>query len=87
RVLRDVSKTDLALALKGAPDKLRDKVFANLSERARDNLKEEIDILGPQLAKNVYASQRKIVDSVRSLEDAGEIVIAGSGGDDYEVIT
>ncbi|MEI7846493.1 MAG: flagellar motor switch protein FliG [Chloroflexota bacterium] len=87
RVLRDVSKTDLALALKGALDKLRDKVFNNLSERARENLKEEIDILGPQLAKNVYASQRKIVDSVRALEDAGEIVIAGSGGEDYEVIT
>ena len=86
RVLRDVSKTDLALALKGAVDKLRDKVFNNLSERARDNLREEIEILGPQLAKNVYGSQRKIVDSVRALEDSGEIVIAGSGGEDYEVI-
>jgi len=87
RILRDVSKTDLALALKGAPEKLREKVFGNLSERARENLKEEIDILGPQLAKNVYASQRKIVDSVRTLEDAGEIVIAGGGGEDYEVIS
>ena len=61
-------------------------MFANLSERARENLKEELDILGPQLAKNVYTSQRKIVDSVRALEDAGEIVIAGGGGEDYEVI-
>jgi flagellar motor switch protein FliG len=49
-------------------------------------LKEEIDILGPQLAKNVYASQRKIVDVCRSLEESGEIVIAGGGGDEYEVI-
>jgi flagellar motor switch protein FliG len=40
RILRDVSKTDLALALKGAPEKLRDKVFANLSERARENLQD-----------------------------------------------
>jgi flagellar motor switch protein FliG len=86
RVLRDVNKNDLALALKGAPDHLREKVFANLSERARDNLKEEIDILGPQLAKNVYASQRKIVDVCRSLEESGEIVIAGGGGDEYELI-
>ncbi len=69
RVLRDVNKSDLALALKGAPDHLKEKVFSNLSERARDNLKEEIDILGPQLAKNVYASQRKIVDACRSLEE------------------
>jgi len=86
RVLRDVNKADLALALKGAPDRLREKMFSNLSERARENLKEEIDILGPQLAKNVYSSQRKIVDICRSLEEAGEIVIAGSGGDEYEVI-
>jgi flagellar motor switch protein FliG len=85
RVLRDVNKTDLALALKGAPDRLREKIFSNVSERARENLKEEIDILGPQLAKNVYTSQRKIVDAVRSLEEAGEIVISGGGGGD-EVI-
>jgi len=86
RVLRDVNKGDLALALKGAPEHLREKVFNNLSERARENLKEEIDILGPQLAKNVYAAQRKIVDVCRSLEESGEIVIAGGGGDEYEVI-
>ena len=86
RVLRDVNKNDLALAMKGAPDRLREKLFSNLSERARENLKEEIDILGPQLAKNVYTAQRKIVDICRSLELAGEIVIAGSGGDDYEII-
>jgi flagellar motor switch protein FliG len=48
-------------------------------------LKDEIEILGPQLAKNVYAAQRKMVDAVRALEEAGEIVLAG-GGEDYEVI-
>jgi flagellar motor switch protein FliG len=85
RVLRDINKSDLALALKGAPDRLREKIFANVSERARENLKEEIDILGPQLAKNVYTAQRKIVDVCRSLEEAGEIVIAGGGGEN-EVI-
>jgi flagellar motor switch protein FliG len=85
RVLRDVNKQDLSLALKAAPEKLRDTVFRNLSERARENLKEEIEILGPQLAKNVYAAQRHMVDTVRALEEAGEIVIAG-GGEEYEVI-
>ena len=84
RMMRDISKTDLSMALKAAPERLKEKIFANMSERARDNLKEEIDILGPQLAKNVYASQRKIVDTVRALEEAGEIVIGGGG--DYEVI-
>lgn len=87
RVLRDVNKSDLALAMKGANEHLRAKVFNNLSERARDNLKEEIEILGPQLAKNVYASQRKIVDVVRVLEESGEIVVSGSGGDENEVIS
>jgi flagellar motor switch protein FliG len=86
RILRDVNKNDLALALKGAPDHLRDKVSNNLSERARDNLKEEIDILGPQLAKNVYAAQRKIVDVCRSLEEQGEIVIGGGGGEDEVIV-
>ena len=68
------------------PDHLRDKVSNNLSERARDNLKEEIDILGPQLAKNVYAAQRKIVDVCRSLEEQGEIVIGGGGGEDEVIV-
>jgi flagellar motor switch protein FliG len=85
RVLRDVGKSDLALALKAAPEKLKDLIFRNLSERARDFLKEEIDISGPQLAKNVYAAQRKIVDAVRALEESGDIVVGG-GGEDYEVI-
>jgi flagellar motor switch protein FliG len=86
RVLRDINKTDLALALKGAPDRLKEKVFSNVSERARENLKEEIDILGPQLAKNVYTAQRKIVDVCRSLEESGEIVIAGGGGENEVIV-
>lgn len=86
RVMRDISKSDLALGLKAAPDRLKDLVFRNMSERARESLKEEIEILGPQLAKNVYSAQRKIVDAVRALEEAGEIVIAGTGGEEYEII-
>ncbi len=85
RVLRDVNKQDLALALKGAPEKVRELIFRNLSERARETLKEEIEPLGPQLAKNVYAAQRRIVDTVRALEEAEEIVIGG-GGAEYAII-
>jgi len=87
RVMRDVNRQDLALALKGAPDKIRDMVFRNMSERARDSLREELEILGPQLARNVYAAQRKIVDIVRSLEASEEIVVAGSGGAGSEIIS
>jgi flagellar motor switch protein FliG len=79
RVLREINKQDLSLALKGVPERLREIIYRNMSERARENLKEEIEILGPQLARDVYAAQRRIVDIIRGLEEAGEIVIAGSG--------
>ena len=85
RVLRDVNKQDLVLALKGAPDKLKEKVYKNMSERARETLREELEILGPQLARDVYAAQRRIVDTVRYLEESGEIVIAGGSGDEIIV--
>jgi flagellar motor switch protein FliG len=85
RILRDINKQDLSLALKGAPDNLREHVYKNLSQRARENLKDEIELLGPQLARNVYAAQRRIVDLVRQLEEDEEIVIAG-GGEGDEII-
>jgi flagellar motor switch protein FliG len=85
RILRDVNKQDLALALKGAPEKIRENVYRNLSERARETLEEEVELLGPQLAKNVYGAQRQIVETVRALEEAEEIVISG-GGAEFAVI-
>jgi flagellar motor switch protein FliG len=86
RILRDVNKQDLALALKGVPDRLRDVIYRNMSQRARENLKEEVEMLGPQLAKNVYAAQRRIVDVVHTLEESEEIVLSGGGGEN-EVIS
>ncbi len=85
RILRDVNKQDLVLALKGAPEQVRELIFRNMSERARENLMEELELLGPQLAKNVYAAQRRIVDTVRALEESEEIIIAG-GGEADEII-
>ena len=84
RILRDINRQELAMALKGAPDRLREHIYNNMSERARETLMEEIEILGPQLAKDVYAMQRKIVELVRSLEEEGEIVI--SSGEGNEII-
>ncbi|KAA3648404.1 MAG: flagellar motor switch protein FliG [Chloroflexi bacterium] len=83
RILRDVNKSDLALALKGASENLRELVYRNMSERARENLQEEVELLGPQLAKNVYAAQRVIVETVQKLEEDEEIMISGgAGGED-----
>ncbi len=82
RVLGEVDKQELALALKGAPENLKDLIFRNMSERARNTLKEDLELLGPQLAKNVYEAQRSIVEIVRRLEEEEEIMIAGMGSDE-----
>jgi flagellar motor switch protein FliG len=84
-VLRQVEPTDLATALKGVNDDVRNKVTGNLSERGRDNLLEEIDLLGPVKVKMVEESQQKIVSVIRSLEDSGQIEIQ-RGGDEEELI-
>ena len=84
-VLRQVEPADLAPALKGVGEDVRDKVTGNLSERGRENLLEEIDLLGPVKVKMVEESQQKIVAVIRSLEDSGQIEIQ-RGGEQEEVI-
>ena len=84
-VLRQVEMSDLATALKGTADGVRDKVVRNLSERARENLLEEIDLLGPVRLRMVEEAQAKIVQAIRSLESSGEIEIQ-RGGDDDELV-
>jgi flagellar motor switch protein FliG len=80
RVLREVDKRELALALKVVDDKLKDKVLRNMSERAQELLKEELQYMGPVRLKEVEGAQTRIVEIVKQLEDQGEIVIAGRGG-------
>jgi flagellar motor switch protein FliG len=84
-VLRQVEPADLATALKGVPDSVRDKVTRNLSERGRENLLEEIDLLGPVKVKMVEEAQAKIVSVIRSLEDSGQIEVQ-RGGEADELI-
>ena len=84
-VLRQVEMADLATALKGVADDVRDKVVRNLSERARENLAEEIDLLGPVRLRMVEEAQAKIVQVIRSLEDSGQIEIQ-RGGDEDEFV-
>ncbi len=80
RILREVDKKDLAMSLKVADDKLKDKIFANMSERARELLQEELQYMGPVRLKEVETAQTRIVEIVKQLEDAGEILVAGRGG-------
>jgi flagellar motor switch protein FliG len=80
RLLREIDKKDLALALKVAEDSLKEKIFKNMSERAQEMLKEELQYLGPVRLKDVEAAQTRIVEIVKQLEESGEIILARSGG-------
>ncbi len=79
QVLKEVDMKELALALKGASDALKEKIFRNMSERAVNMLKEEIEFMGPVRVRNVEEAQQRIVSIVRRLEEAGEIVLSRGG--------
>ncbi len=79
RILREVDKKDLTLALKIADEKLKMKIFANMSERATDMIKEELQFMGPVRLRDVEAAQTRIVEVIRQLEENEEIVIGGRG--------
>ncbi|MDN5293728.1 MAG: flagellar motor switch protein FliG [Eubacteriales bacterium] len=85
RVLREVDGKELALALKGASEEVFNKISRNMSKRAADMLKEEIEFMGPVRLRDVEEAQQKIVNIIRKLEEAGEIVIARGGGDEIIV--
>lgn len=80
KVLKDVDRKDLAMSLKIADPKIKNKFISNMSERAADLLKEEIEYMGKVKLKEVEAAQAKIINVIRSLEDSGEIAFAGVGG-------
>ncbi len=86
RVLRDVDNADLGIALKSANEEVRNVIFNNLSKRLATMIQEDMDFMGPVRMKDVEEAQQKIVNVIRKLEDAGEIVIArGDGGDELIV--
>ena len=84
-LLKEVSNDQWATALKGASEELVDKILGNLSQRAGDMLREEMEFLGQVRLSDVEAMQQQIVDAVRRLEDSGEIVVGGSGDGDQFV--
>ncbi|MGC8790879.1 MAG: flagellar motor switch protein FliG [Desulfurella sp.] len=78
-ILKHIDKKDLTIALKGAPEELSKKFFSNMSSRAAETLKEEMDFLGPVKVKDVERAQKAIVDIVRRLDEEGVISISGGG--------
>ena len=82
-MLREVETNDLATALKGVREDVRDKIMRNLSERAAENLAEEIELLGPVRLRTVEEAQAKIVQAIRALEESGEIIVRGGSDDEF----
>lgn len=82
-VLRQVESSQLALALKGVPDNVREKVTGNLSTRAAEGLVEEIELLGPVRLSQVEEAQQAIIRTIRQLEERGEIMVRRGGDSDF----
>lgn len=84
-VLREVDQKDLALALKAAAAEVGEKIYKNMSKRAADMLKEELEFMGPVKIRDVEEAQQKVVNVIRKLEEAGEIIVARGKGDEMIV--
>ena len=82
-LLKEVQSESLVLALKGATPEMRERVFKNMSSRAAETLREDLDGRGPVRVSDVEAEQKEILKVVRRLVDEGQIVIASGGADDF----
>ena len=85
RVLREVDNHQLAIALKGAGEGVKEVIMANISKRLAAMIEEDLEYMGPKRVKEVEDAQQKIVNIIRKLEDAGEIVISRGAGDEVVV--
>ncbi|MGN6740824.1 flagellar motor switch protein FliG [Dyella sp.] len=81
-LLREVPSTRLTVALKGAEPAMREKIFANMSKRAADMLRDDLEVAGPVRVSEVDAAQKEVLMIARRLADAGQLTLAG-GGDDF----
>lgn len=81
-ILREVQSDSLIIALKGAPPELREKVFKNMSSRAAEMLREDLEARGPVRLSEVEAEQKEILKIVRRLAEEGQVMLGGKGGDD-----
>jgi flagellar motor switch protein FliG len=84
-IMREVSNDTLTLALKTCGDGLKEKIFRNISSRAAQMIKEDLEVMGPVRLSDVEKAQTEIVKVAARLEEEGQIVIAGRGGDDVLV--
>ncbi len=85
-ILKEVSTDDLKLALKTASEDLQDKVFGNMSKRAVDMLKEDMEIMGPTRLKDVEQAQQAIIKIAKRLEQEGKVQLSAGGGGEDEFV-
>ncbi|MBE9533109.1 MAG: flagellar motor switch protein FliG, partial [Proteobacteria bacterium] len=82
-LMREISTDDLQLALKGADEGLKEKFFGNMSQRAAEMMRDDLEASGPVKVSDVETAQKTILTAARKLSDAGEIMLGGGGGDDF----
>jgi flagellar motor switch protein FliG len=82
KLLRKVETAELAIALKASSEEVKEKVFRNMSERAGEMLKEEMEDMGPVRMKEVTDAQQNITTIIQEMETRGEIIIAGRRGEE-----
>jgi len=82
-LMRDIQTDELQLALKGADENLKEKFLKNMSQRAAEMLRDDLEAMGPVRVSDVETAQKSILAAARSLADKGEIALGGSGGDDF----
>jgi flagellar motor switch protein FliG len=82
-ILRDVQGDNLIIALKGADEAIREKVFKNMSSRAAEALRDDLESRGPVRLSEVEAAQKEVLKVVRKLADSGELMIGGGGDDAF----
>ncbi|HSW40441.1 MAG TPA: FliG C-terminal domain-containing protein, partial [Acidobacteriota bacterium] len=82
-ILQRVDKKALTIALKGTGEDLRNQFFRNMSSRAVEMMKEDMEVLGPIKVKDVEMAQQQIVSIIRKLDESGVINLKGNSGDEY----
>jgi flagellar motor switch protein FliG len=82
-ILREVQSDTLIVALKGADDAMKDKIFGNMSSRAAEMMREDLDAKGPVRLKDVEVAQKEILDVAARMAEAGDISLGGKGDDEY----
>ncbi len=85
KVLREVDSKDLAMALKTASEEVASRIYKNMSKRAAEMVREDIEYMGPVRLRDIEETQQRIVATIRRLEDMGEIIIARGGEDEVIV--